>query len=45
MGRRNSRRKERMSAFAFWVQQQMIRIFVPLTRSTRQDWLFAYKVE
>jgi 2-polyprenyl-6-methoxyphenol hydroxylase-like FAD-dependent oxidoreductase len=45
MGRRNGKRKERMSAFAFWMQQQMIRIFVPLTRSKRQDWLLSYKVE
>jgi 2-polyprenyl-6-methoxyphenol hydroxylase-like FAD-dependent oxidoreductase len=45
LGRRNGKRKERMSAFAFWVQQQMIRIFVPLTRASWQDWLLSYKVE
>ena len=45
LGRKNGKRKEKMSAFAFWVQQQMIRIFVPLTRASRQDWLLSYKVE
>ena len=45
LGRRNGQRKERMPAFAYWIQQQMIRIFVPLTRAKKQDWLLAYKVE
>jgi 2-polyprenyl-6-methoxyphenol hydroxylase-like FAD-dependent oxidoreductase len=45
LGRRNGRRKEKMPAFAFWIQQQMIRIFVPLTRAKKQDWLLSYKVE
>ena len=45
LGRRNAQRKEQMPAFAYWIQQQMIRIFVPLTRAKKQDWLLAYKVE
>jgi 2-polyprenyl-6-methoxyphenol hydroxylase-like FAD-dependent oxidoreductase len=45
LGRRNGQRKERMPAFSYWIQQQMIRIFVPLTRAKKQDWLLAYKVE
>jgi 2-polyprenyl-6-methoxyphenol hydroxylase-like FAD-dependent oxidoreductase len=45
LGRRNGRYKEKVSAFAFWMQQQMIRIFVPLIRAKKQDWLLAYKVE
>ena len=45
LGRRNGQRKKRMPAFAYWIQQQMIRIFVPLTRAKKQDWLLAYKVE
>ena len=44
LGRRNGQRKEKMSVFAYWLQQQMIRIFVPLT-SKKQDWLLGYKVE
>ena len=45
LGRRNGRYKEKVSAVAFWIQQQMIRVFVPLTRAKKQDWLLAYKVE
>jgi 2-polyprenyl-6-methoxyphenol hydroxylase-like FAD-dependent oxidoreductase len=45
LGRRNAQRKERMPPIAYWIQQQMIRIFVPLTRAKKQDWLLAYKVE
>ncbi len=45
LGRRNGRYKEKVSAFAFWIQQQLIRTFVPLTRTKKQDWLLAYKVE
>jgi 2-polyprenyl-6-methoxyphenol hydroxylase-like FAD-dependent oxidoreductase len=45
LGRRNAQRKEMMSPVAYWIQQQMIRIFVPVTRARRQDWLLAYKVE
>jgi 2-polyprenyl-6-methoxyphenol hydroxylase-like FAD-dependent oxidoreductase len=44
LGRRNGQRKQVMSAAEYWIQQQMIRIFVPLTRSKRQDWLLGYKV-
>ena len=44
LGRRNAQRKEKMSPFAYWFQQQMIRIFVPLT-AKKQDWLLGYKVE
>jgi 2-polyprenyl-6-methoxyphenol hydroxylase-like FAD-dependent oxidoreductase len=45
LGRRNAQSKKQMPAFAYWIQQQMIRIFVPLTRAKKQDWLLAYKVE
>jgi hypothetical protein len=45
LGRRNGRYKEKVLALAFWIQQQMIRIFVPLTRAKNQDWLLSYKVE
>ncbi|HEY1216510.1 MAG TPA: NAD(P)/FAD-dependent oxidoreductase [Bryobacteraceae bacterium] len=45
LGRRNGRRKEVLSPIAYWIQQQMIRLFVPLTLGRRQDWLLAYKVE
>jgi hypothetical protein len=45
LGRRNGLRKEKMSALAFWIQQQMIRIFIPLTNVKGQDWLLGYKVE
>jgi 2-polyprenyl-6-methoxyphenol hydroxylase-like FAD-dependent oxidoreductase len=45
LGRRNAQRKEMMSPVAYWIQQQMIRIFVPLTRARREDWLLTYKVE
>ena len=36
LGRRNGQRKEIMSPIAYWIQQQMIRIFVPLIRAKRQ---------
>jgi 2-polyprenyl-6-methoxyphenol hydroxylase-like FAD-dependent oxidoreductase len=45
LGRRNGRRKEMLSPIAYWIQQQMLRIFVPLTFGRRQDWLLAYKVD
>lgn len=45
LGRRNGQRKEKMPSFAYWIQQQMIRIFVPLTSARKQDWLLGYKVE
>lgn len=45
LGRRNGQRKKKMSFAAYWIQQQMIRIFVPLMRAKKQDWLLAYKVE
>lgn len=45
LGRRNGQRKEEMSLIAYRIQQLMIRIFVPLTRARRQDWLFTYEVE
>ena len=45
LGRRNGRRKESMSAFAFWLQQQLIRVFVPLTRQKKQDWLLSYRID
>ena len=44
MGRRNGRSKELMSPMEYWIQQQMIRIFVPLTSVKKQDWLLGYKV-
>lgn len=45
LGRRNGQRKETMSPIAYRIQQLMIRVFVPLTRAKRQDWLLRYKVE
>jgi 2-polyprenyl-6-methoxyphenol hydroxylase-like FAD-dependent oxidoreductase len=45
LGRRNAQRKEMMSPVAYWIQQQMIRIFVPLTPARRQHWLLTYRVE
>jgi 2-polyprenyl-6-methoxyphenol hydroxylase-like FAD-dependent oxidoreductase len=45
LGRRNAQRKEALSPIAYWIQQQMIRLFVPLTQGRKQDWLLAYKVE
>jgi len=45
LGRRNGQRKRVLSPIAYWIQQQMIRLFVPLTLGRRQDWLLAYKVE
>ncbi len=44
LGRRNAQRKEKMSPAAYWFQQQMIRIFLPLT-TKKQDWLLGYRVE
>jgi 2-polyprenyl-6-methoxyphenol hydroxylase-like FAD-dependent oxidoreductase len=44
LGRRQGQRKERKSRLAFWIEQQMIRIFVPLA-SKKQDWLLGYTVE
>ncbi len=45
LGRRNGQRKESMPPLAYWIQQQMIRIFVPLSLLKREDWLLAYKIE
>lgn len=45
LGRRNGQQKERMSPIAYWFQQQMMRIFIPLTANGKQDWLLGYKVE
>lgn len=45
LGRRNAQRKAAMSPLAYWIQQQMIRLFVPLSHVRKQDWLFSYKVE
>jgi 2-polyprenyl-6-methoxyphenol hydroxylase-like FAD-dependent oxidoreductase len=45
LGRRNGQRKEALSPIAYWIQQQIIRLFVPLSQGRRQDWLLAYKVE
>lgn len=44
LGRRNGQRKAAMSPFAYWIQQQLLRIFVPLSRAKRQEWLLSYKV-
>ena len=44
LGRRNGRSKEVMSPVAYWIQQQMIRMFVPLMQVRRQDWLLGYRV-
>ena len=45
LGRRNAQRKEMLSPVAYWIQQQMIRVFVPLRRARREDWLLTYKIE
>ena len=45
LGRRNGQRKKVLSPIAYWIQQQMIRLFAPLTLGRRQAWLLAYKVE
>jgi 2-polyprenyl-6-methoxyphenol hydroxylase-like FAD-dependent oxidoreductase len=45
LGRRNAQRKQTISPVAYWVQQQIIRMFAPLMRAKREDWLLAYKVE
>jgi len=46
LGRRNGQRKERISAIQYWIQQQMMRIFIPLFLSARrQDWLLGYQIE
>jgi 2-polyprenyl-6-methoxyphenol hydroxylase-like FAD-dependent oxidoreductase len=45
LGRRNGQRKEEMPLIAYRIQQLMIRVFVPLTRGRRQDWLLTYRVE
>jgi hypothetical protein len=42
LGGRQGQRKERKSRLASWVEQQMVRIFVPLA-SKKQDWLIGYK--
>ena len=44
LGRRYARQKENMSALAYWDQQQMTRVFVPL-ESKKQEWLLGYKIE
>lgn len=44
-GRRNGQRKATLSPIAYWIQQQMIRFFVPLVQSRQQDWLLSYKVD
>ena len=45
MGRKNAQRKETMSPVAYWIQQQMMRIFVPIMARRNQDWLLRYKAE
>ena len=45
LGRRNAQRKERMPPFAYWFQQQMMRIFIPLFGARQQDWLLGYKAD
>jgi 2-polyprenyl-6-methoxyphenol hydroxylase-like FAD-dependent oxidoreductase len=45
LGRRNAQRKEKMSPFAYWLQQQMTRILIPLSGKKDQDWLLGYKAD
>jgi 2-polyprenyl-6-methoxyphenol hydroxylase-like FAD-dependent oxidoreductase len=45
LGRRNGQRKAILSPMGYWIQQQMMRLFIPLTQSRQQDWLLSYKVE
>ena len=44
LGRRNGQRKEVLHPVAYWIQQQIIRVAVPLTLTRGQDWLLGYKV-
>ena len=44
LGRRNATHKEKMSALAYWFQQQMIRIYIRVTANRKEDWLLGYKV-
>jgi 2-polyprenyl-6-methoxyphenol hydroxylase-like FAD-dependent oxidoreductase len=45
LGRRNGQRKAILSPAAYWIQQQMMRLFIPLTQGRQQDWLLSYKIE
>lgn len=45
LGRRSAQRKEMMSPVAYWIQQQVIRAVIPLTRVRKQDWLLAYTIQ
>jgi len=45
LGRRSAQGKEMRSPIAYWIQQQMIRAVIPLTRLMKQDWLLAYTIQ
>jgi len=45
LGRKRGRSKEKMSAAAYWIQQQMMRIFVPLMGKKDQGWLLNYSID
>jgi len=45
MGRRNAQRKEEMPRAAYWIQQQVMRVVIPLAFGRAQDWLLRYRVE
>ena len=45
MGRKNARHKQNTTPIAYWIQQQMMRIFVPLVRRKRETWLLDYKID
>lgn len=44
-GRRQGQRKEKMPPFQYWMQQQMMRIFIPLFGIKDMKWLLNYKID
>ncbi len=45
MGRRNAQRKEAIPRAAYWIQQQVLRVVIPLAFGRAQDRLLRYRVE
>lgn len=44
-GRRQGQRKKKMPPFQYWMQQQMMRIFIPLFGIKDMKWLLNYKID
>lgn len=44
MGRRLGQRKKGMSRFEYWMEQLMIRLFVPVAQMKNRDWLYSYRI-